>query len=143
MILNEDTRIAKALRIVGLVLGGLALAVTMAFLFGYFVMHLWNWLMPTLFGLPHITYWMAFGIIILARLIFGGFGHPHDKKERCRDDKFKRWVKHGKSKHSHKEKWDKFRHYHDFWEAEGKKAFEEYLEKKKEVPGDSGLETTT
>jgi hypothetical protein len=42
-----------------MIFGGIILAVAMAFLFGYFVMLLWNWLMPVLFGLKIITYWQA------------------------------------------------------------------------------------
>lgn len=45
-----------------------------AFLLGYVVMSLWNWLMPELFGLATITYWKAFGILVLAKILFGGFG---------------------------------------------------------------------
>jgi len=45
-----------------------------AFLLGYVVMLLWNWLMPELFGLATITYWQAFGILVLAKILFGGFG---------------------------------------------------------------------
>ena len=37
---------------------------------------LWNWLMPHLFNLPQITYWEALGILILSKILFGGFkGH--------------------------------------------------------------------
>lgn len=43
------------------------------FLLGYVVMSLWNWLMPELFGLATITYWKAFGILVLAKILFGGF----------------------------------------------------------------------
>lgn len=34
------------------------------------LMWLWNWLMPMIFGLPVITFWQAFGIIILSNLLF-------------------------------------------------------------------------
>jgi hypothetical protein len=45
-----------------------------AFALGFVVMHLWNWLMPTIFaGAAMITYCQAFGILILARILFGGF----------------------------------------------------------------------
>jgi hypothetical protein len=48
---------------------------TVAFLvFGFVVTHLWNYLMPGLFGLHAITFWQAVGLIILGRLLFGGFG---------------------------------------------------------------------
>ncbi|CAN5363925.1 hypothetical protein BH09BAC5_BH09BAC5_21670 [soil metagenome] len=41
--------------------------------FGYITMYLWNWLMPAVFGLKAITYWQAFGMLILAKILFGGF----------------------------------------------------------------------
>jgi hypothetical protein len=65
-------RVPKWLRIVGMVVGGLAAAVAIGLVFGIFVRELWNWLMPDLFGLKTITYWQAFGIVILGQLIFGG-----------------------------------------------------------------------
>ena len=43
------------------------------FLIGYVVMALWNWLMPAIFGLGIINYWQAFGIFVLAKILFGGF----------------------------------------------------------------------
>lgn len=120
-----------ALKVIGWVIGGIVLATVFAFLFGYFVMLLWNWLMPALFGLPEINYWMAFGIIILARLIFGGFGgHNHKKDhdkhhERYYEAKFRR-------KFDRKfDKCNKWAHYEDFWNEEGKEAFEKYVGKKK------------
>ena len=41
--------------------------------FGFVVTHLWNGLMPALFGLHSITFWQALGLILLGRLLFGGF----------------------------------------------------------------------
>jgi len=41
--------------------------------FGFVVMGLWNWLMPALFGLKLIGYWQALGLIILSKILFGGF----------------------------------------------------------------------
>jgi len=44
------------------------------------VMHLWNWLLPPLFGWRLITFWQAFGILVLCRILFGGHGfrgHRH------------------------------------------------------------------
>jgi hypothetical protein len=43
-------------------------------LFGFFVMSLWNWLMPTLFGLHTLTFWQALGLLILSRTLLGSFG---------------------------------------------------------------------
>jgi hypothetical protein len=35
---------------------------------------LWNWLMPALFKLPSVTFWQGFGLLMLGRLLFGGWG---------------------------------------------------------------------
>ena len=42
-------------------------------LFGFLFMSLWNWLMPALFGLRLITFWQALGLLILSKILFGGF----------------------------------------------------------------------
>jgi hypothetical protein len=69
----------KGLRIAGITLLGVIGAAIFALIFGWFVMILWNWLMPAIFHLGTINFWQAFGIIILAKLIFGGngFGDRH------------------------------------------------------------------
>jgi hypothetical protein len=41
---------------------------------GEVVMHLWNWLLPPLFGWHAITFWQALGLLLLCRILFGGFG---------------------------------------------------------------------
>jgi hypothetical protein len=41
---------------------------------GELVLHLWNWLLPTLFGWRQITFWQAFGLLALCRILFGGLG---------------------------------------------------------------------
>jgi hypothetical protein len=72
-------------KIIGMVIIGLITAVVLGFLFGYFVMMLWNWLMPVLFGLKVITFWQAFGLIVLAKLLFGCGHHcpSHHHKRHC------------------------------------------------------------
>ena len=51
------------------------------FIFGSVVMLLWNALLPALFGLKTITFWQALGILVLSKILFGGFsrGHGHHK----------------------------------------------------------------
>jgi Ca2+/H+ antiporter, TMEM165/GDT1 family len=45
--------------------------------FSFLVMNLWNWLMPALFGWHLINFWQALGILVLSKILFGGFrGHP-------------------------------------------------------------------
>jgi hypothetical protein len=41
---------------------------------GEVVMHLWNWLLPTLFACRQITFWQALGVLVLSRILFGGWG---------------------------------------------------------------------
>jgi hypothetical protein len=58
---------------------------------GFVVMGLWNSLMPALFGWKSIGYWQALGLIILSKILFGGFRGPggrggywrHRMMERC------------------------------------------------------------
>jgi hypothetical protein len=50
------------------------LIVTVAVLvFGFVVTHLWNFVMPPLFGFHLITFRQALALVILGRLLFGGF----------------------------------------------------------------------
>jgi hypothetical protein len=45
--------------------------------FGFVVMSLWNWLAPAVFGARTIGFWQALGILVLSRILFGGFrGRP-------------------------------------------------------------------
>src|SRR6516165_1778759 len=60
---------ARATRIA--LIGIIALA-----LFGFVVMSLWNWLMPPIFGLRVISFWQALGLVVLSKILFGGF-HTH------------------------------------------------------------------
>lgn len=39
---------------------------------GFPIKWLWNWIMPNLFGLPEISFWMALGIALLVSILFGG-----------------------------------------------------------------------
>lgn len=52
---------------------GLAIAVVALTLMGAVTMGLWNWLMPVLFGLKTIGFWQAVGLVILSKILFGGF----------------------------------------------------------------------
>ena len=101
-------------------------AIAFILLFGYGFMLLWNWLMPDVFDLPVLSYWKAVGILVMAKLLFGGFGGMDSKKS---------------SKKSHKgfkgRKWDncksgfsKWELYDDFWKEEGENAFNDFVERK-------------
>jgi hypothetical protein len=55
------------------VVAPLALVVFIA-IGGEVVQHLWNWLLPALFGWRQITFWQALGLLALSRILFGSFG---------------------------------------------------------------------
>jgi hypothetical protein len=73
-------RTLRVLTIAGFVLVGVGV-------FGLVVRSLWNWLMPALFGLRSITFWQAWGVLILSRILLGGFSgssRRHDRHWRAR-----------------------------------------------------------
>lgn len=41
-----------------------------ALILGFPLMWLWNWLMPTIFNLPTITFWQALGLNVLTTILF-------------------------------------------------------------------------
>lgn len=56
-------------RVARFTLFGLVAALALSFV----AMSLWNWLMPPIFGLHLITFWQALGLLVLSRLLVGGF----------------------------------------------------------------------
>jgi Ca2+/H+ antiporter, TMEM165/GDT1 family len=42
--------------------------------FGFVVMSLWNAILPAVLGVKAITFLQALGILLLSKLLFGGFG---------------------------------------------------------------------
>ena len=45
------------------------------FIFGSVVMYLWNAILPAVIGVHTITFWQAIGILVLSKILFGGFPH--------------------------------------------------------------------
>jgi hypothetical protein len=80
---------------------GLAAVALFTFLGGTAVRLLWNWLVPPLFGLPPVTFWQAIGLLVLCRILFGGFGRhggrgmtsrmTPEERERFRQRLRERW----------------------------------------------------
>ncbi len=122
----------KALRIAGMTLVGVVFAALFALVFGFVVKLLWNWLMPAIFGLGVITYWQAFGIVILAKLLFGAFGHHHKEPSDHFHRKFQDWREDYQADVKSDDMMEGWKHYKQYWKEEGKAAFEEYLRRMKE-----------
>jgi Ca2+/H+ antiporter, TMEM165/GDT1 family len=49
---------------------------------GLVIQGLWNWLMPSLFGLHGISFWQSLGLLLLCKILFGGF-HRHPSRQGC------------------------------------------------------------
>jgi hypothetical protein len=58
--------------------------------FGYVTMRLWNWLMPEIFGLRVITFAQAIGLLVLSKILLGGF-HKHGNHRGWKGRMEKRW----------------------------------------------------
>ena len=54
-------------------------------IFGTAVMLLWNWLMPSLFGLMTVTFWQALGLLVLCRILFGSLSGWHHEAHQKHD----------------------------------------------------------
>jgi hypothetical protein len=50
---------------------GLLAMIALGLLTGLFVQLLWNALVPEIFGLPRISFWQAWGLIVLSGLLTG------------------------------------------------------------------------
>jgi hypothetical protein len=59
------------------VAGFILLAIAGVFIFGNIVMLLWNALLPVLFHFPLISFWQALGLLLLSKILFGGFRGGH------------------------------------------------------------------
>ena len=64
-----------------------ALAITIV---NFVVMSLWNVLMPAIFALHAITFWQSLGLLLLSKILFGGF-RPPGGGTRWRRRMFERW----------------------------------------------------
>ena len=62
------------------ILAALAIVAVLMLIFGIVVMLLWNWLMPIVFGLPTITFWQAYGLMWLWR-IMSPFSYKVNEKD--------------------------------------------------------------
>jgi hypothetical protein len=58
---------------------------------GEAVKYLWNWLLPPLFGWRMIGFWQALGLLVLCRILFGGFGARGMGRSNFRRRMWDRW----------------------------------------------------
>lgn len=73
---NKFSKGELTLTITGLILVLIAFVI----IEGWIVACLWNWLMPTIFGLTTITPWQGMGILILCNTLFNPISYDSSKK---------------------------------------------------------------
>ncbi len=95
---------------------GTAAVIVFGTLFGLLVQFLWNATLVELLGAGEISFWQAIGVLVLAKLFFG-FGSTGSNSR-----KYKR-KKRDASDDTSLMNEQAFR---DYWEREGKDAFEAY-----------------
>ncbi len=117
-------------RLIGRIVRGIAITLVFVLVFGIFVRLLWNWLMPGIFGFHEISFEQAFGIIVLARLLFGVRGIHGMRPEfagRWRGNRGWGWgpCSHADTANGEIKDW---RYYEAWWQAEGREAFKKYID---------------
>jgi hypothetical protein len=127
MTITKEKKYHAFVRIVFWVIIGLLAALFFSALFAVAVTFLWNRLMPVLFGLPEVSYLQALGLLLLARLLVGGWHRGHHNKDGHGSfhDLF-----HRKDFHHYEEIHRNKKDFPEFWEEEGQEAFKRYLEKR-------------
>jgi type VI protein secretion system component VasF len=70
----------KTSEAIGIFVIALVTAVVLSLIFGWFVMLLWNWLMPLIFGLTTLTYWQSVGLSMLCSFLFKSSSTSATKK---------------------------------------------------------------
>lgn len=68
-------------------------AVLFVTVFSFVVLRLWNWLMPAVFGWHVITFWQAVGLLVLSKILFGGFRGGPGRHMYWRRRMIERWEK--------------------------------------------------
>jgi len=68
-------------------------AVLFVTVFSFVVLRLWNWLMPAVFGWHVITFWQAVGLLVLSKILFGGFHGRPGRHMYWRQRMIERWEK--------------------------------------------------
>lgn len=63
-----------------LIAGLFALVIGLSAAVAAIVMALWNWVMVSIFGLPAISFWLAWGLMILCSILFKSTARISTKK---------------------------------------------------------------
>jgi ABC-type multidrug transport system fused ATPase/permease subunit len=75
------------------ILKKIVLAPVILAVFSAIVMFLWNILIPDIFGLTAISFWQALGLLLLSRILFGGFiGRGAHRRKKMHNRMREKWM---------------------------------------------------
>ena len=100
------------------IIGALAIAAGAGLALGFsaLVEYLWNAVMPQISGAGRLDLWRALGLLVLARLLIGGFHRGHGGHHRF-----------GRKESS-------WRLYEEWWRETGEQSFKEWADNRPEAP---------
>jgi len=55
------------------------------------VMYLWNHVMAAVTTVGQVNFWQALGLLVLSKILFGGFGGPRGRGGRWNNDMKEKW----------------------------------------------------
>jgi Ca2+/H+ antiporter, TMEM165/GDT1 family len=83
-----------------------------AIVIGFVVMLLWNAILPDVLGVKIITFWQALGLLLLSKILFGGYHNHHVRHKPHHNDKRREFWRNLSSEEKIKmrnELWNKFK----------------------------------
>jgi hypothetical protein len=113
-----DSRFEKIIKTIIKSLFFAAIGFLILALFGFVVKWLWNSLLPDIFGVKAITYWQGLGLLVLGRLLFGGFGSDNKSTTRKKEVTTPRKIENNQDYDALYDTW---------WKEQGETSFEDYL----------------
>ena len=80
---SSASKCSRITRFAAHALLGIAAVTVVAAAFGWVTMSAWNYVIPELFNLPHVTFWQAVALVVLARILVGRIGHRSSGGKCC------------------------------------------------------------
>lgn len=97
-------RTSRPARIAFMILMGILAVVV----FGGIVMLLWNNVLAEVVSVSTVNFWQALGILVLAKILFGGFGGGSHYKRRWKNRMSEKWnTMTPEEREKFKQEWDK------------------------------------
>lgn len=101
--------------------------------FAALTMWLWNLTLPGLFGWPHLAFWQALALLVLARLLFGGFGGRGGWKRKWGHHHGPCHHGHGGEHGNHDNAFTARSAYVNWWKEKGRSDFEAWMKEQKKA----------